>query len=64
MKDATSNVICLPVKPTDALTEILRQGAKSLLAQAIDAEVADYIEQHRGAIDGDGHRSRFGQGRE
>lgn len=56
MKDATSNVISLPVKPTDALTEILRQGAKSLLAQAIEAEVADYIEQHRGVVDGDGRR--------
>src|SRR5690606_7416030 len=41
---------------TDLLTEILRQGAKSLLAQAIEAEVADYIEQHRGAVDSSGHR--------
>jgi len=63
MKEATNNVISLPVKPTDALTEILRHGAKSLLAQAIEAEVADYIEQHRGAVDGDGRRLVVRNGR-
>ena len=63
MKEATSNVVSLPVKPTDALTEILRHGAKSLLAQAIEAEVADYIDQHRGAIDGDGRRLVVRNGR-
>ena len=30
----------------DALTEILRDGAKRLLAEAIQAEVADWIESH------------------
>ena len=63
MKEATSNVISLPVKPTDALTEILRHGAQSLLAKAIEAEVADYIEQHRGAKDGDGRRLVVRNGR-
>jgi putative transposase len=30
----------------DQLTEILRQGARSLLAQAVEAEVADFLTKH------------------
>ena len=30
----------------DQLTEILRQGARSLLAQAVEAEVADFLGKH------------------
>jgi putative transposase len=30
----------------DQLTEILRQGARTLLAQAVDAEVADFLAKH------------------
>jgi hypothetical protein len=30
----------------DQLTEILRQGARSLLAQAVEAEVADFLAKH------------------
>ena len=40
----------------DALTAILQKGAQRLLAQAIDAEVADYIEAHADQRDADGRR--------
>jgi putative transposase len=30
----------------DQLTEILRQGARTLLAQAVEAEVADFLAKH------------------
>ena len=30
----------------DRLTEILRQGARALLAQAVEAEVADFLAKH------------------
>ena len=30
----------------DQLTEILRQGARTLLAQAVEAEVADFLSKH------------------
>jgi putative transposase len=42
--------------PHDSLTPILREGAARLLAQAIEAEVADYIERHAQQRDGAGHR--------
>jgi transposase-like protein len=40
----------------DVLTDVLRQGAQQLLAQAIDAEVADWIERHQHYRDDDGRR--------
>src|SRR5215468_10957072 len=45
MNDATTNADALPlVTEKDVLTEVLRQGATQLLAQAIQAEVAAYLE--------------------
>jgi putative transposase len=48
------------VQPTtsshDVLTEVLRDGAKRLLAEAIQAEVADWIESHSHIKDLTGHR--------
>ena len=48
------------VQPTtsshDVLTEVLRDGAKRLLAEAIQAEVADWIESHAHIKDLAGHR--------
>jgi hypothetical protein len=38
----------LAVYPKDVLTEILRDGAQRLLATAVEAEVAGYLEQHAG----------------
>jgi transposase-like protein len=37
--------VALPV--ADALTEVLRSGARELLQQAVEAEVAEFIAQHR-----------------
>lgn len=39
---------------SDPLTEVLRSGARSLLAQAVEAEVAEFPEQHSGLKTGDG----------
>jgi transposase-like protein len=45
MNDATTNPIALPLDTEkDVLTRVLRQGATQLLAQAIQAEVAVYLE--------------------
>jgi putative transposase len=38
------------------LTDVLRQGAQQLLAQAIDAEVADWLERHQDCRAADGRR--------
>ena len=40
----------------DALTSILQAGARQLLAQAIEVEVDQWIEEHSGIMDTDGHR--------
>jgi transposase-like protein len=40
----------------DVLTDVLRQGAQQLLAQAIEAEVADWIERHQHCLDAQGRR--------
>lgn len=40
----------------DVLSGILRDGAQRLLAQAIDAEVAAWIDRHADAVDGTGRR--------
>jgi putative transposase len=36
------------------LTDVLRQDAQQLLAQAIEAEVAEFLRQHRDQQDGSG----------
>src|ERR1700760_892122 len=53
-----SNVIKLaqPGAFTDSLTEILRQGARSLLAQAVEAEVAGFLAKHAELKTDDGRR--------
>ena len=38
------------------LDEIVRDGARQMLAAALQAEVAAYVEAHRGEVDGDGRR--------
>ena len=40
----------------DVLTEILREGAQRMLAQAIDAEVAEWIDRHADLVDQEGRR--------
>ena len=40
----------------DVLTDVLRQGAQQLLAQAIEAEVADWVDRHQDCRDAAGRR--------
>ena len=53
-----SNVIKLaqPGAFADSLTDILRQGARALLAQAVEAEVAEFIGRHASLKTEEGHR--------
>ena len=47
-----------PAEPNPAggslLDEIVRDGARQMLAAALQAEVAAYVDAHRGEVDGDG----------
>jgi|GEM_PF-5076788 len=45
MREVNGSSIALPAS-RESLHEILRQGAQKMLAQAIEAEVADWIDQH------------------
>jgi putative transposase len=40
----------------DPLTEVLRTGARALLAQAVEAEVASLLERYANEVTDDGHR--------
>jgi len=51
-----SSVDSLAGSPKDVLTEILRDGAQRLLATAVEAEVAGYIDQHADHVNEKGHR--------
>jgi putative transposase len=52
------NIIHLiqPANVEDQLTEILRNGARALLAQSVDAEVADFLGKHTDLKTSDGHQ--------
>ena len=41
---------------TDSLTEVLREGARRLLRDAVEAEVEDWIESRKEVKDGQGRR--------
>lgn len=57
MRESTSETISLPaVTSRDVLTDILRDGAQTLLAQAIEAEVREWIDAHAELRNADGHR--------
>lgn len=50
---ATMNPLALPEdSEKDVLTDVLRQGATQLLAQAIQAEVAAYLDSRGGHLRG------------
>ena len=53
------NVVKLiqPGTLTDQLTEILRNGARALLTQAVEAEVAEFLAKHSDLKTEDGLRS-------
>ena len=48
---------------SDPLTEVLRNGARALLAHAVEAEVAGFLGGHADKLTDDGHRRlvRHGQ---
>jgi putative transposase len=47
MSQSTTEIRIVPLAPSqDVLTDLLRDGARRLLAQAIEAEVATWIEAH------------------
>jgi putative transposase len=57
MDCCTIDVSVVPVpQEKDLLSELLRQGAQKLLAQAIEAEVSEWIESHAHVRDEAGHR--------
>ena len=57
MKNDTTTPLQNPEGSTkDVLTEILREGAREMLGNAIEVEVADYIAAHAHERDADGHR--------
>ena len=57
MKDDTVVALRQPESfSDDPLTEILRAGARQLLGQAIEAEVAAHIEAHADLTDASGRR--------
>ena len=43
-------------EPRDVLEELARKGARQLLAQAMEAEVAEFVEKHSGTTDEGGRR--------
>ena len=53
-----NNVIKLaqPGEFSDALTAVLRQGARRLLTQAVEAEIASFLETHADKLTENGHR--------
>lgn len=57
MHESISSTIAMPaVSLRDVLTTILRDGAQRMLAQAVEAEVAQWIDGHAHLTDERGHR--------
>jgi len=57
MTCSTTETASVPLpQAQDVLTDLLRRGAQQLLAQAIEAEVADWIDRHQGCRDAAGRR--------
>jgi transposase-like protein len=64
MRKSINPIVSLPaVGAQDVLTSILRDGAQRLLTEAIEAEVAEWIETHRHRRDEQGHRQVVRNGR-
>jgi putative transposase len=64
MRERNDSTLALPAtRSEDVLTVLLRQGAQRMLADAIDAEVAEWIETHRQLRDPAGRRQVVRNGR-
>ena len=55
-EDSVRQAECPAETPADALSEVLRRGAQRLLAEAVETEVAVWIEAHQHLVDAEGHR--------
>src|SRR4051794_41339448 len=51
-----------PAEFSDPLTEVLREGARDLLAQAVEAEVAAFLSGHANTHTEDGRQRLVGHG--
>lgn len=56
MNQNTESNVILTVGSQDVLTEILRKGARKMLADAIEDEVNDYLTRHSREVDEQGRR--------
>ena len=56
MSDNTVLKLSQPSTFSDPLTEVLRSGARSLLARAVEAEVAGFLDGHSEARTEEGRR--------
>src|SRR3954465_2949955 len=57
MSQSTTEIRIVPLAPSqDVLTDLLRDGARRLLAQAVEAEVAAWIDDHAPLVDDQGRR--------
>jgi hypothetical protein len=60
MKQANDSPFCFPTaaEPTvdDLLSEVIRRGARTLLSQAVEAQVEQWIADHAQTTDQRGHR--------
>ena len=57
MQEVTTTSVRFPSSSAeDVLTEILREGARQMLAMAVEAEVAEWIDTHADLKDERGHR--------
>lgn len=64
MAESINSTLSLPVATSrDVLTDILRDGAQRLLAQAIEAEVTEWIDAHAELKNAEGHRQVVRNGR-
>jgi putative transposase len=56
MEQLTDAQQALQLQPQDVLNEILRQGARTMLAAAVENEVGEYVAAHRDQRDDQGQR--------
>ncbi|HKI85552.1 MAG TPA: transposase, partial [Thermoanaerobaculia bacterium] len=56
MSESTSKLVELPGEARVFLEEVLAEGARRMLAQAIEAEVSGYVEARRSVVDERGRR--------
>src|SRR4051812_47782870 len=64
MSQSTTEIRIVPLAPSqDVSTDLLRDGARRLLAQAIEAEVATWIDPHAHLTDQTGRQQAMRQER-